>query len=322
MPNLELITKNEGSIIWSNSSKTGATAQKLDLNKGGLQIQVQRQLAEILKDDATYDHAKKIMDPATSVVLRALYRDRLASLLDTTTSGFEAKDAGKTTAIGTLAHLAAYGASPSYDSITVPNLSLMGYTISSAPDGNAIELNLAGVGEPTNGTTTIASTPITPTNTEVVNLATSYLRWKSNGSTGTPAATTLGLIQSFRLAVQIPKILVRKTDGTFSHAKLLGAYRWSVDCTILYQDGVTSLIYDTSNGFSNLTSNKTVPTGTLAVESLFNTGSVGESIQLANTRLLNYSFGQGEQGNTLSLSFAGIGTTAQPTPLFAAATLA
>lgn len=312
MPNSQVVVKKEGLIKWTNASKTGAANQTLALNKGGIKITTNRPRAIITTDAGVFSHMKQPQDPDTSVTISALYRDKAGSLLDNAANGFEVADSGISCPMGTLYHEAAYGAS-SFDVINVANVTLMGYTLTSAPDGVMIELRFAGVGEPTYGTAAVATNAITPGNTEAMVAAETYVRFKAPG--GTPA--TLGFIKGgWRLEVNYNKTLVRKTDGTFSHGKKLRDPSWSLQVTQLYQDATTNLLADATNGYGKKATGVTVPVGTIAVEGTFADGTTLESIQCPNATLTSWDFSQAEDGDPLVLNFAGMGL-----PTFASATL-
>lgn len=317
MANSEVVVKAEGLIKWLNASKTGATAQTLALNKGGLRASATLPKTIIQTDAGAFSHAKQTQAPDTSVTISALYRDKLGNLLGSATAnGFEIKDAGVSCPYGTIYHEAAYGAGPSYDVLNFPNLTLMGYSISSGTDGNIIELRFAGVGDWTETTAQVSSSAITPGNAEAMIQAETYVRWKAPGATS--AAKTLGFIKGgWRLSVDFRKAVVRKTDGTFSHWKTLGDPTWSLSVTQLYQDAATNYLNDTTHGFDVKGSGKTVAVGTVAVEGTFADGLTLESIQLPNATLMSRNFSQAEDGNTLELAFSGMGA-----PTFASATLA
>lgn len=316
MPNSEIIVKPEGKLMWHNQNKTGATPKILELTKGGMKIQVARSLVPILKDNGLLDHWKKTQDPEANVSISMLYRDKLGSLLGDAAGGFEDKDAGVSTPFGILYHEAVSNGIT--DVIAVPGMTLMGYNLSSAADGNTIELNFQGVGEPTFSASAVASSgAITLGNTEVMVQSETYVRWKSGGA-GAPVAKTLGFINGgWKLAVTFKKMLVRKTDGTFSHAKVLAAPTWTLTVTQMYQDSATNLLSDATNGYGNKATGKSVPFGKIAVEGKFGDGTTLESIQLDNAVLSGWNFSQAEEGNPLELTFQGVGA-----PVFASATLA
>ncbi|MNX46282.1 hypothetical protein D3C86_768210 [compost metagenome] len=317
MPNPEIIVKPEGKLIWHNQSKTGAKPKILELNKGGLRAQVTKHLVTILKDDGSLDHWKKTQEPEIAVTLSMLYRDRLGSLLGATPMGFEDKDAGVSTAFGNIYHQGNSGGI--IDVLGYPNVTLMGYTIASAADGNMIDLSFQGIGEPTNAAAAVADQEaLTLGNVEAMVAAETYVRWKSGGA-GAPVAKTLGFTNAgWRLSVQYQKVLVRKTDTTFSHAKVIGVPTWDLTVNQFYQDGTTNLLFDAVSGYGNKAAGKTVPFGTIAVEGLLAAGSGAlESIQLANAVLTNWDFSQANEGNPLALTFRGVGA-----PDFLAATLA
>lgn len=314
MANSEIQVKNEGVISWLNTSLTSATVKTLALNKGGLKLTVNRPRAIIKNDAGAYDHQKQPQAPDTNLTISALYKDKLGALLTSSaTAGFEVADAGVTCPTGTITHVASYGATTTYDRISVANLTLMGYTISSAADGNTIELKFQGVGEPTEDTTNVTPVAISGGNTEAMVQAETYVRFKAPGGT----AQTLGFIQGgWRLSVDFHKSPKRKNDGTFGHFKKVSDPTWSLQVTQLYQDATTNLLADTTNGYGVKATGKSVPVGTLAVEGKFADGTTLESIQLPNGSLTSWDFSQAEDGNPLVLNFAGMGA-----PTFASATL-
>lgn len=316
MANSEIIVKPEGKLIWHNLSKTGAKPKILELTKGGLRAQVNKYLIAILKDDGSLDHWKKTQESDIALTISMLYRDKLGSLLGDTSMGFEDKDSGVSTAFGNIYHQG--GSGGIIDVLGYPNVTMMGYTIASAADGVMIDLNFQGVGEPTNDDEAVADQEaITLGNTEVMVAAETYVRWKSGGA-GTPAVKTLGFTNAgWRLSVQYQKLLIRKTDTTFSHAKVVGVPTWDLTVNQFYQDGTTNLLFDATNGYGVKATGKTVPFGKIAVEGLLAAGSGAlESIQLANAVLTNWDFSQANEGNPLALTFKGIGA-----PEFKSATL-
>ncbi len=314
MPNPEIIVKTEGKLIWLNKSKTGAVPKILELNQGGIRISAPKSIVPILNDNGTLNHWKKTQEPETTVNLSMLYRDKLGSLLGDTPMGFQDKDAGVSTAFGDLYHQGDSGGIT--DVLGMPFVTLSSYTISSAPEGNTLELAFRGIGEPTNDDEAIAlAEAITLGNPEVIVAAESYIRWLSSGA-GAPAARTLGFTNAgWRLTVNFNTLLVRKTDTTFSHAKVNGPPTWDLTVNQFYQDGVTNLLFDTVNGYGVKAAGKSVPFGTIAVESMLAAGGV-ESIRLADAVLTQWDFSQAAEGNPLALTFRGIGA-----PQFLAASL-
>ena len=304
MPNPEIIVKTEGKLIWHNKSKTGSVPKILELNQGGIRISAPKSIVPILNDDGTLNHWKKTQEPETSVNVSMLYRDRLGSLLGATPMGFEDKDAGVSTAFGDLYHQGSSGGI--IDVIGTPNVTLASYNISSAAEGNSIDLAFRGIGEPSNSAVAVAlAEAITLGNPEVIVAAESYVRWLSGGA-GAPTARTLGFTNAgWRLTVNFNTLLVRKTDTSFSHAKAM-VPTWDLTVNQFYQDGVTNLLWDTVNGYGVKAAGKSVPFGTIAVEGTLATGGL-ESIRLANATLTQWDFSQAAEGNPLALTFRGIG---------------
>ncbi len=317
MPNPEIIVKPEGKLIWHNKTVALAKPKILELTKGGIRTQVTRSLVAILKDDGSLDHWKKTQETEFTVAISMLYRDKLGSLLGSTPMGFEATDPGVSTAFGNIYHQGNSGGV--VDVLGYENATLMGYSIASAADGNMIDLNFQGVGEPTNSAIAVADAEaITLGNAEAMVAAETYVRWKSAGA-GAPVAKTLGFTNAgWRLSVQYQKLLIRKTDTTFSHAKVVGVPTWDLTVNQFYQDGTTNLLFDAVSGYGNKAAGKTVPFGKIAVEGLLAAGGGAlESIQLDNAVLTNWDFSQANEGNPLALTFKGVGL-----PNFAAETLA
>lgn len=322
MPNPEIITKNEGKAKWLNATKTGAAVQIIPLTQGGMRASITRHQQAVMNDDGTFSHWKTLQDPDVSVTLSFLWRNAAGALLNDAANGFEVKDAGKSAAYGTLSWEAASGGI--VDVWNFPNMTLMGYRLSTAREGLACELTFAGVGEPTFGSATINGTEVASTNTEIMVGAETYAKWKGIGK-GLVASTvkTLGFVGvsgSWNLSVQYQKKIVLNSAGQFSHVKSLGDPQCSLSITKLIQDYQTELLSDDQDGFNTkgmTGSVKSTAQGTIAVEGKYADGTTIESIQLPAAVLTSYGRTPGKDGDTLDLSFSKIGA-----PTFAAATLA
>lgn len=325
MANTEVSVLTESLVKWQ-SNKAAATVMTLGFIRSA-SVAVTKAIEDITDTTGTYAHAKKTQDPDVAVAFTMSYRDRTNSFLgEALAQGFEEKAAATSTDAGKLI-IDTLLPDGTYDSTTIPNVTLMSYTRRSTGD---IAFNFAAVGEPAFGVAATSATAVAATNNaETMVQAETYVKWKTTStlaSTPAPAVQTLGFAEGWDLAVTYNKRAIRNNDGTFSHWKTLKKPSFVVNVNKLHQDSVTELLGPNStgltpasakivSGFNQLKSGQSVPTGTLSVEGRHADGTTLDVVQFANAKLKSWTRNLAEP-DTLALSFSGIGY-----PTYSATTL-
>lgn len=318
--NSEVALLTESVVKWL-PNKTGATAITLGLVRS-VRLQVDRNLQDVEKTDGDYDHAKKLQDPRVSVGFTINYRDHANAYLGSAANGFAEKNSTQSVPDGTL-YIETLQPDGTYDKSSVAKATLMSFTRRSTGE---IEYSLESYGEPTlaNGTATSAAAVSTANNPEIIVQPETYIKWKTDSTTGTPAVQTLGFVSGgWDYSVTFNRIPVFNNNGTFSHWKEPRKPRYSLNVNKMYQDYATELLMphaasgtgNATSGFNQLKAGQTVPTGTLSFEGRHADGTTLDVTQFAKAKLVSWGRNLGDP-DTLNLSFSGIGS-----PSFGATTL-
>lgn len=159
-------------------------------------------------------------------------------------------------------------------------------------------------------------------NSEVALITESLLKWKSNKAGAT--AITLGLVRAVRIQVDRNYQDVEKTDGEFDHAKKLQDPRVSTSFTINYRDHANAYLGSAANGFAEKDATKSVPDGTLYIETLqpdgtYDKSQVDKATLMAFTRRstgeIEYSlesYGEPVLANGVATTAGAVGTSGNP----------
>lgn len=151
MPNTEVITKSEG-LIKFKSDKTGATVKTIGFAKGGIRVSITRYRIAVLNNDGSFSHWKQTRQPDVSIVINKLAQDNATDLINDSSHGFEAKNAGQTVPTGTIAYEGKL-ADGTFDCIQFAKATNVSLNRSQADDGDTWEMSFNMVGEPSYGTT-------------------------------------------------------------------------------------------------------------------------------------------------------------------------
>ena len=154
MPNTEVIVKAEG-LIKYKSDKTGATVKNIGFAKGGIRIAITRYRIPILNNDGSLSHWKETRKPDVNITINKLVQDSATDLVNDSTNGFEAKNAGQTVPTGTIAYEGKQ-ADATFDCIQFAKCTNVSLNRSQADDGDTWEMAFQTVGEPAYGSTQLA----------------------------------------------------------------------------------------------------------------------------------------------------------------------